>query len=193
MVAVDLAKFRPGLLIAMPELIDPNFYKTVVLLTDYKAETGARGFVLNRLSDLLLKNSIVSNDGQMLNELYYEVPLWHGGPTREERIWVLYDGMVHSHPDDLLVADGIYLARYMGFLGESKPDLPPQRMRVVFGYCIWAKEQLESEIAGNAWLTCPLSKDFILDVPHERMWETALNRLGINPALLKGGAPTFKN
>ncbi len=43
--------FRAALLLSMPQLQDPNFSKTVVLLCDYGPE-GAFGLVLNRPTDM---------------------------------------------------------------------------------------------------------------------------------------------
>ena len=44
--------FRTALLLSMPQLQDPNFARTVVLLCEYSAE-GAFGLVLNRPTDVL--------------------------------------------------------------------------------------------------------------------------------------------
>jgi putative transcriptional regulator len=71
---------------------------------------------------------------------------------------------------------------------------PTNRARVLIGYAGWAPGQLDQEIAASAWLTLDVDADLIFAVPPELMWETALQRLGTDPAKLQtsfhGGART---
>ena len=45
----------PGFLIAMPQMVDPNFHHAVVLVLEH-GETGAMGLVINREAPLTLKD-----------------------------------------------------------------------------------------------------------------------------------------
>ena len=59
---------------------------------------------------------------------------------------------------------------------------------LLLGYSGWAPLQVEREVAGGAWVPMPLSPDLVLDVPLEQRWETAVRRLGLDPAgFLVGG------
>jgi putative transcriptional regulator len=63
--------------------------------------------------------------------------------------------------------------------------VPPPRTRLVVGYSGWGPGQLEAELAESAWLLSDVDRDLIFDTPPERMWETAIRRLGADPATLQ--------
>ena len=62
---------------------------------------------------------------------------------------------------------------------------PSTRARVLVGYAGWEAGQLDREIAASAWLTMDVDPALIFDVPADQMWETALRRLGADPAGLQ--------
>jgi putative transcriptional regulator len=62
---------------------------------------------------------------------------------------------------------------------------PSTRARVLVGYAGWDAGQLDREIAASAWLTMDVDPSLIFSVPAEQMWETALRRLGADPAGLQ--------
>src|SRR4030095_16955131 len=76
---------RPTLLLSMPQLQDPNFSRTVVLLCDYAPE-GAFGLVLNRPTDMRAI-SMVKLEPPVVGG--NELPLCIGGPVEPERGWIL--------------------------------------------------------------------------------------------------------
>jgi putative transcriptional regulator len=55
----------------------------------------------------------------------------------------------------------------------------------VVGCSAWAPSQLDEELAASAWLTMDVDPALIFTVPPELMWETALRRLGTDPAKLQ--------
>ena len=57
----------------------------------------------------------------------------------------------------------------------------PRRRRL----CGWGPGQLEQELAASAWLTIDVDPALIFGVPPEEMWETAIRRLGTDPAALQ--------
>ena len=59
---------------------------------------------------------------------------------------------------------------------------PSSRARVVVGYAGWGPGQLEKELAASSWLTIDVDPALIFGVPPEQMWETAIRRLGADPA-----------
>ena len=77
--------FRPTLLLSMPQMQDPNFARTVVLLCDYLPD-GAFGLVLNRSTDMPAREMVrLSPPAIAPNDL----PLFMGGPVQPERGWML--------------------------------------------------------------------------------------------------------
>ncbi len=57
-------------------------------------------------------------------------------------------------------------------------------MRVFLGFSGWGPGQLADEIAAGAWLVAPADSDVVFETPGDRVWETVLLAMGINPAML---------
>jgi putative transcriptional regulator len=172
--------FRPTLLLSMPQMQDPNFARTVVLLCDYLPE-GAFGLVLNRPTDLPASEMVKLEPPVMPGN---ELPLFIGGPVQPERGWILV-GEQPDEPDFRTVVDGLYLSTSPQLLRRvlERPARP--RARVVAGYAGWGPGQLDEELAQSAWLMADVQVDLVFDVDAHVMWETAIRRLGADPSLLQ--------
>src|SRR5687767_7597133 len=97
--------FRPTLLLSMPQMRDPNFAQTVVLLCDYVPE-GAFGIVLNRATDMPASTMVqLAPPVEFGNDL----PLFIGGPVQPERGWILL-GEAFGGADYRTIVDGLYLS-----------------------------------------------------------------------------------
>jgi putative transcriptional regulator len=172
--------FRPTLLLSMPQLQDPNFARTVVLLCDFASE-GAFGRVLNRPTDVPA-STMVKLDPPIVRG--NELPLCIGGPVEPERGWIL----IGAAPEDAEyreVRDGLYLSTSPTLLRRVLSEVPPPRARVLAGYAGWAPGQLDVELAESAWLMGDVDLDLIFDVDSGSMWETAIRRLGADPSALQ--------
>ncbi len=123
------------LLIASPSLNDPNFRRTVVLVTEHSDE-GAAGLVLNRpspapVAELVPQLEELVDDGE---------EVWFGGPVQQEAVLVLGEFL---DPDDAAVP----LFGQLGFPALDEPGdvlLATTRRRVFAGYAGWGAGQLES-------------------------------------------------
>ena len=174
------AGFRPTLLLSMPQMQNPNFAQTVVLLCDYLPE-GAFGLVLNRQTDLTA-SEMVRLDPPVLRG--NRLPLFFGGPVQPERGWILI-GEQPAEPDFRTVIDGLYLSTSPQLLRHVLETRPEPRARVVAGYAGWGPGQLDGELAQSAWLMADVQLDLVFDVDPSVMWETAIRRLGADPSLLQ--------
>jgi putative transcriptional regulator len=172
--------FRPALLLSMPQLQDPNFSKTVVLLCDYVPE-GAFGLVLNRPTDMPA-SSMVRIDPPLgrANDL----PLCIGGPVEPERGWVL-TAEQPADRDFRSIVNGLYLSTSPVLLRQVLETVPPPRARIIAGYAGWGPGQLDEELAHSSWLIADLELDLVFDVAADVMWETAIRRLGADPSALQ--------
>jgi putative transcriptional regulator len=170
--------FRPSLLLSMPQLQDPNFVQTVVLLVDYGAD-GAFGLVVNRPTDLPA-SSMVRLEPPV--ETGNDLLLWVGGPVEPQRGWIL----VADEPDAEFktIRDGLYLSTSPTLLRQVLETTPAPRARVLAGYAGWTAGQLDEEIAQSAWLLTDIDLDLIFEVEPSRMWETAIRRMGADPSTL---------
>jgi putative transcriptional regulator len=172
--------FRPTLLLSMPQLQDPNFTRTVVLLCDY-TEEGAFGLVLNRPTDMPA-TSMVKLEPPIVDG--NELPLGIGGPVEPERGWIL----THVPPEDAEyreIQEGLYLSTSPYLLRRVLSTSPaPERVRVLAGYAGWGPGQLDAELAHSSWLMGEVDLDIVFDVAATAMWDTAIRRLGADPSTL---------
>lgn len=173
--------FQPALLLSMPQLQDPNFAKTVVLLCEYNAD-GAFGLVLNRPTEMPATD-MVRLDPPVLGG--NGMRLWMGGPVEPQRGWILVGDEPAS--DFKTIHDGIYLSTSPQLLREVLEARSAPRARVLAGYAGWGPGQLDDELAQSAWLLADIDLDLVFDVPSDAMWETAIRRLGADPSHLTSG------
>src|SRR5262245_26074405 len=135
-----MSSLAPALLLSMPQLVDPNFARTVVLLCKH-SEEGAFGLVMNR--PLVTSGRVVVNlDPPVAAEQDLEV--WVGGPVEPERSWMLVGG--DSDADDevgMRIADGLYLSTSPSLLRRMLSPEPPPLARLMVGYSGWGPGQLE--------------------------------------------------
>jgi putative transcriptional regulator len=176
----------PGFLYAVPQLLDPNFVQSVVLLVDHTAD-GSFGIVLNHetkvpIEALCREQKIVFAGDPGLR-------VRRGGPVDPQRGFVLY-AEEHADAEGRPVAAGVAISLSLGTLGRLCA-LPRARFTICLGYAGWGPEQLTREIAEGAWLTGPVDPALVFDAPAGTMWESGLRGLGINPAALAPGG-TFE-
>jgi len=170
--------FRPALLLSMPQLQDPNFSRTVVLLCEYNP-SGAFGLVINRPSDAPATSMVYLDppieDGN-------DAPLWIGGPVEPQRGWIL----VGEEPaaEFKTIREGLYLSTSPLLLRQVLETKPAPRARVLAGYAGWGPKQLDAELAHSAWLLGDIDLDVVFDIDAQSMWETAIRRLGADPTAL---------
>jgi putative transcriptional regulator len=181
--ASTVFSLAPALLLSMPQLTDPNFSRTVVLLCKHTHE-GAFGLVVNRPL-LTTGRVVVSLEPPVETERDLEV--WLGGPMDPQRTWIL----VGDEPDEreelrgMRIAPGLYLSTSPALLRRVLEDQPPARTRLIVGYSGWGAGQLDAELHASAWLMSDVDRELIFDTPPERMWEAAIRRLGADPASLQ--------
>lgn len=176
------SSLAPALLLSMPQMQDPNFARTVVLLCQHN-ENGAFGLVMNR--PLVTSGRVTVNlDPPMSTNRELEV--WVGGPVEPERSWILVG---NDAEDEAMrgtrIADGLHLSTSPDLLRRLLAPAPPPDVRLIVGYSGWSAGQLEAELEASAWLIGEADRDLIFRVAPEQMWETAIRRLGADPSALQ--------
>jgi putative transcriptional regulator len=173
----------PVFLVSMPQMMDPNFAKTVVLLAEWGAH-GAFGLVLNRRMATPAKNMVTSDEPIAIHPA---VHLFTGGPVEPTRAWVLTANR-ELDQDALEVIGGVYLSASATLVRKTLERAPDPNVRMVVGYAGWGAGQLDVELAQSSWLLAPVQTDLIFSIPVDEMWETAIRRLGAEPSKLHGSS-----
>ncbi len=164
-----MESLRGQLLIAGPRLLDPNFWRTVVLVGEH-SEEGALGVVLNRSSETPAEEALPE-----LALLADDLGAVHvGGPVQPSAVVVLADFVDASAAESLLV-DSI------GFLpSEVEPETigEVRRARVYVGYAGWGPGQLDGELEDGSWIVEPARAADVFTHDPEGLWSEVLRRKG---------------
>jgi putative transcriptional regulator len=177
---VSGSDLSPALLVAMPQLLDPNFARTVVLLIDHD-DAGTFGLVLNRATDLPVAQ-LCASLGIDWQEKDERAVCW-GGPVQPEHGWLLLGEGAPGHLEVTDVVQGVRFSRSPDVLRECA-EAPPEKFRVFLGYAGWGPGQLRQELIQGAWLVAPVTPEFVFDAPRDTLWERVVRHLGIEPATL---------
>ncbi|OQW95188.1 MAG: hypothetical protein BWK79_03320 [Beggiatoa sp. IS2] len=174
-------------LIAMPNLSDPNFFRTVTYICMHN-EDGAMGIVINRPMDNVELGEVLEHMKiEATDPTVQHLPVFEGGPVRRERGFVIHEPL--GQWDAMLMIDNsIGVTTSRDILGAIATGKGPQRILIALGYAGWAAGQLERELADNAWLSTPADKQVIFNTPTEKRWQAAAAQLGIDLRLLSGEA-----
>lgn len=165
---------QPFLLIASPQMKDPFFQRTVVLVWQHD-EDGAFGVVVNRPLDHDLPEVLAMDPPTDLAVYAGEKVGW-GGPVDTgsgtvitsagldpEEGWILPDGVAVTRSQDTLLR----------LLSERAPIL------LCLGYAGWEGGQLDREIAEGGWLWTDVSRHLVFEVPPHERYDRALATLGL--------------
>jgi putative transcriptional regulator len=172
----------PGMLIAVPQLLDPNFRQSVILLLQ-QGEEGAVGLVINRESTLSLRE--LCRDHKISYEGDPGKKVRVGGPVQPEQGLVLF-GSELSDSEARAVVDGLQVSastRTLSRLCEGTGA----RFHCFSGYAGWGPGQLEREIHEGSWIVAPPDAHLILDMRPDDVWSGALQANGIDPAAIVPG------
>src|SRR5579859_1070907 len=165
------------LLIAGPQLVDPNFWRTVVLVVDH-GEEGAFGTVLNRPSETSVGDA-VPELGALVDT---DEPLFIGGPVQPSTVITLArfrdveEAALHAFED-------------IGVLGTGGPPLGELADRVLtarayVGHSGWGPGQLDSELERGDWILEPARSQDVFSADPRELWSTVLTRKGGSYALV---------
>ena len=174
------------LLIAMPNMRDPRFEKTVIYMCVHNAE-GAVGLVVNRqidsitFPDLLRQLNIESSDTPP------DLPIHFGGPVETGRGFVLHS-TDYGQAGTIMVGDLIGLTATVDILKDMAAHRGPRNSLLALGYAGWGPGQLDGEIQQNAWLNVPADEGLIFDSEIDTKWSRAIAKIGIDLSLLSGDA-----
>ncbi|MGB0372203.1 MAG: YqgE/AlgH family protein [Opitutales bacterium] len=164
-----------SLLLAHPSLNDPNFCRSVVLISAHSEEDGALGVVINRP----MEQSLSQFDGGFSYSELADVPLYVGGPVSSRELiltawqWRLEEGRFQLHfgvsPDR---------AKELS-LDNSEIDL-----RGFVGYSGWGKGQLEDELEQGSWVVIPVNGGAMEIEETDDLWRALIGQVSPELRLL---------
>ena len=179
-----LSSITGQLLIAMPQMEDPRFSRSVVFMCAHNAD-GAMGLVVNKTIEQpsmaeLLKQLGIAGAGFDGARVHF------GGPVEAARGFVLHS--TDYTEEATLVVGEVGLTATMDILRAIGRGEGPRLCFFALGYAGWGPGQLDAEIQANGWLTVPSDNALLFDEGHDDKWRRAIAKLGVDPFALSGDA-----
>jgi putative transcriptional regulator len=182
----EIATLTNHFLIAMPTLEDRNFKRTVTLVCQHSHE-GAMGIVINRAIDLKLGDILQQLDISSPDRTIAAQPVFLGGPVHNNRGFVIHEPL-GDWESTLSVTDTVGVSTSRDILAAIAANRGPDRYLVALGYAGWDAGQLEREMAENAWLSSPASREVLFELALEHRWSAAAGLVGVDIAMLSSQA-----
>lgn len=169
-------------LIAMPNMADPRFAKSLTYVCEHNAQ-GALGIVVNRPIDMTLQVLFERLSLNLKDPACADAPIYYGGPVQMDRGFVLHLP-AGEWQATLKVGDAIGLTTSKDILEAVGRGEGPAKMLVSLGYAGWSAGQIEHELKQNAWLTVEAKDAILFDLPAGERLPAAMNLLGVDYARL---------
>ena len=163
---------RGSLLLSEPFMLDPNFKRSVVLLTEH-ANDGSMGYILNHKSNLLLKDLVPECENA--NNVVFI-----GGPVANDTLHFIHRcyNRMNSGSE---IGEGVYWGGNFETLKIliNNNNVQADEVKFFVGYSGWGADQLKSEMEENSWL---VADKFAPEIPflddEENLWKEVLRGLG---------------
>ncbi|HTQ32939.1 MAG TPA: YqgE/AlgH family protein [Stellaceae bacterium] len=183
-----MTSFTGQLLVAMPQMQDPRFARSVVYLCAHSGEAGAMGLVVNKTIDALTINELYAHlNIAPAQKADQPQPVHYGGPVDPGRGFVLHSPDYHEEAT-LGIGEQFAMTATLDILRAMGKGEGPQRSLLALGYAGWAPGQLDAEIQANGWLSVAADADLVFGESDESKWQRALAKLGVSPEMLSGEA-----
>lgn len=173
------------LLVAEPYLLDPNFKRSVVLVTGHSDDEGTIGFILNKPLKLNI-DTLLSEFPEFNAEVYY------GGPVSTESIHYIHRAG-NILDDSQPIGNGLYWGgnyEKLKFLINSKL-IKPQDIRFFVGYSGWDYGQLHEEMDRSSWFVAEFDTNYIFKSNPKQLWKEVLQNKGDRYSVIAQLPDTF--
>lgn len=174
------------MLIAMPQMQDPRFARSLVYVCAHTAE-GAMGLVVNRVLDQITFPDLLAQLEIASTPECEQIRVHFGGPVDTGRGFVLHS-TDYLQDSSLVVGEAVALTATVDVLRDIAAGQGPRQSLLALGYAGWSPGQLDDELRENAWLTVPADHDLLFGPDLEGKWERAIAKLGFDLSMLSGDA-----
>jgi len=175
------------LLVAMPQMGDPRFARSVIFLCSHSGDAGAMGLVINKVFGPLTLAELFEQLQIESGSLVKERPVHFGGPVEPGRGFVLHSAD-YREDATLAVTGDIAITATLDIMRAIGRGEGPRHSLFALGYAGWAPGQLDAEIQANGWLSVAADEKIVFDPDQDGKWQRALGKLGIDLSTLSSDA-----
>lgn len=174
------------LLVAMPQMLDERFAKTVIYMCAH-TEDGAMGLVVNKIMENIDFPDLLDQLGLSASPDGEEIKVHFGGPVESGRGFVLHSAD-YVQEATMVIDESIAMTATTDILRDIAEGDGPRNSLLALGYAGWGPGQLDTEIQANGWLSVPADDDLIFGTDPQSVWQGALAKMGIDVSMLSGDA-----
>jgi len=165
----------PGeFLIAAPDMDDPRFSHTVILMLQHD-QGGAFGLVVNRPVEDEPLAKLLGELGQKSDGAKGKITIYAGGPVEPDIGFVLHSAE-YRRPETMKIDGQVAVTSSPEVLRDIAAQKGPQHYIFAFGYSGWGPGQLESELKARVWFTAPDDAKLLFGDDPQKLWQDALDR-----------------
>jgi putative transcriptional regulator len=166
--------FAGQLLIASPDMGDPRFERTVILLVEHN-QRGAFGIVVNRPAGERPLANVLDSFGEKSTGIEGTARIFWGGPVQPQAGFILHTAE-YRRAETVDIDGRVAMTSSLEILRDIASKKGPKKSLLAFGYAGWGPGQLEGELRLHAWFTAPADLNLIFDDDRETVWDKALAR-----------------
>ena len=158
------------LLISEPEMSDPNFKRSVILLTSHDCNETI-GFILNQSTDLFVHDII--DDFPIFNS-----KISIGGPVQKNTLHFIHS-VGEKIENSIKINENLYWSGNIQNLKELivKKEVFSSQVRFFAGYSGWTSNQLSSEIEEKSWIVVPGDSETALRLNNKELWKSFIKEM----------------
>ncbi len=159
-------------LLAEPFMMDPNFKRAVILLTEHTSKEGAVGFILNKPIKVKI-NELIDDFPEIESQVYF------GGPVAPETLHYIHD-VGDILDDSVKISRGVYWGgdfEKLKFLIDSKL-VQSHNIRFFLGYSGWSPGQLMDEMEYGSWIASHMDTNYAFKTKYNEMWSQVMRHKG---------------
>ena len=165
-------------LISETDLLDPNFFRSVVLITDHGQE-GAFGLIVNRAAHVCMQDILP----EFTDCAAGQIPVFIGGPVEQQYLFLLHDGLggISLPGPSTMPVDGVFFQPLTENIAKVLRETyvrGSHKIHIFAGYSGWENGQLEMELDQGAWLVHPASSGIVFHPDPEKGWKDAMSSKG---------------
>lgn len=179
----DFESLESQFLVSMPQLNDPHFKQTVILMCKHDHK-GAVGIIINRLTDHLIGDIFKHLKIDISSTHYSNKPVLDGGPIYPDLGLVVHNRKFKSQTEtwesSMDIGEQLRLTSSKDILSDMARGAGPEKAFMSLGYAGWAPGQLEKELQQNDWFTTPADQEILFAGEVDNKWQLSAKLLGID-------------
>ena len=164
----DIPNLTGQLLVAHPNLRDPNFRRTVLFLSSHDREEGAHGLVINRPTNKNLTDFLPDLEWNSLGK----IPVYFGGPVGTHELTIVSFDWTDGE------AKMTFHSQLSANLPEGTLSTNAKSLRAFVGYAGWTGGQLEAELQQSAWIIHPATESLLKGATNDHTWVELMRDFG---------------